>query len=153
MTENTKDPVVTIPFKIEINQNLSWGRLSRFAAELRDNKRIMGAKCPKCGTVWCPPLADCIKCYVRNEWIEVGPRGTVLTYTTCYVAPTRDGKTMDIEIPYMIALVKLDGADTGMLHYLRGIDPIDVRDGLKVEAIFKDERSGSITDIDYFRAL
>ena len=144
---------ITVPFKVEINQDLSWGRLTRFARELRDNQRIMGAKCPNCGIVWCPPVADCIKCYVQNEWIAVGPRGNVQTYTTCYMPPAIEGKLIPIEIPYTIALIKLDGADTGMLHYLREIDPRNVKVGLRVEPVFKPTREGRITDIHYFRPI
>lgn len=150
--EKLVEPVKTA-FKIEINQDLSWGRLSRFGAELKDNKRIMGTECPKCGVVWCPPLADCIKCYVPTDWIEVGPKGTIQTYTTCYMPPAWEGKVLDIEVPYVIALIKLDGADTGLLHYVREVDPKDVKVGLVVEAVFKDKREARITDIDYFRPI
>ena len=146
--EEKKNEIVKVPVKMEFNQNLSWGRISRFVAELRDNKRIMGAKCPKCGTVWCPPIADCIKCFVPNDWVEVGPQGIIQTYTIAYMPPAW---AMDLEIPYAIALIKLDGADTGMLHYVKDLDVKEVKIGLRVEAVFKDKREGRITDISHFK--
>jgi uncharacterized OB-fold protein len=67
--------------------------------------------------------------------------------------PAIEGKLIPIEIPYTIALIKLDGADTGMLHYLREIDPRNVKVGLRVEPVFKPTREGRITDIHYFRPI
>ncbi len=57
--------------------NYSAGRyLNRFLTEMRDNARIVGVKCPKCGIVYAPPKEICDPCYAEmTEPVEVGPRG------------------------------------------------------------------------------
>ena len=47
----------------------SLGELSPFFREIINNKRLLGSKCPKCGTVWMYPRGDCPDCYEENEWI------------------------------------------------------------------------------------
>jgi len=49
------------------------------------------------------------------------------------------------------ALVRLDGADTGFLHLLGEADTKGLRIGMRVEAVFGEERVGNILDIRYFR--
>src|SRR4030042_6083463 len=54
---------------------------SRFLIELRDNKRIMGTKCPACHRVYVPARSVCTDCFGQlDQWVEVSDRGTVLTY-------------------------------------------------------------------------
>ncbi len=52
------------PFKYSVGMHGS-----KFFKETRDNKRLMGIKCPECGTVYIPPRGVCGKCFVEmNEW-------------------------------------------------------------------------------------
>jgi uncharacterized OB-fold protein len=55
------------------------------------------------------------------------------------------------------SVIEIDGASKGMgiLHMLSEIDPEDIKVGLKVKAVWKkpEERTGSITDILYFKPL
>jgi hypothetical protein len=62
--------------------------------------------------------------------------------------------------PYAIALIKLDGADTAMAHLLGEVDLSDaqaigrkIKVGMRVRASFKENRNGSILDIEYFRPI
>jgi uncharacterized OB-fold protein len=48
-----------------------------------------------------------------SHWIEVGPRGTVQTFT--WVAQPRAGKHA-LTKPFAFALIRPDGADTALLH-------------------------------------
>ena len=56
------------------------------------------------------------------------------------------------EAPYCIAYVLLDGADTAILNYVKGIDwtpenvSQNIQVGDRVRAVFKEEREGRITD-------
>jgi len=52
-------------------------------------------------------------------------------------------------------LIKIDGADGGLVHKLGEINPEKVKIGMKVEAVFKskEKREGSINDIRYFKPL
>jgi uncharacterized OB-fold protein len=49
----------------------------------------------------------------------------------------------------------MDGADTGFVHMLGEVDPEQLKEGIKVEAIFKvkEERQASILDIKYFKPV
>jgi uncharacterized OB-fold protein len=58
-----------------------------------------------------------------------------------------------MKAPFAYALIKLDGADTGFLHVLGEVDPGKIREGMRVEAVFAEERKGSPLDIAYFRPI
>lgn len=146
--ENQQD-VVKAFYKIEVDFDYSYGRISKFFKELMDNKKIMGTKCTKCGIVFCPPTSDCPNCWVPTEWREVGPRGTLLHYSIINL-PAR---WMDREVPYTTGLIKLDGADTGLMHFVDETDRAKLKNGLRVEAVFREERKGYITDIDCFKII
>jgi putative sterol carrier protein len=51
-----------------------------------------------------------------------------------------------VAVPYTLALVHLDGADTNLLHLASG----DLKAGDRVRAVFKTERAGSLLDIEGF---
>jgi hypothetical protein len=121
---------------------------TRFFQELRDHQRILGIRCPKCNTVYVPPLSTCGRCFEALEnWVEVGTKGVLQSFTmTHYTLPIHPGPA-----PLIHGLVRLDGADTGLLHLLGEADALSLKIGMRVEAVFKDERAGNILDIRYFR--
>ena len=125
---------------------------SRFLIELRDNKKIMGTRCPICNLVYVPARSVCRDCFGElSEWVEVSQKGTLLTYTvTCESNPIQPVST-----PFVYGIVQLDGADTGFVHMLGEVDPEKLKVGTKVKAVFKSkkERQGSILDIKYFKPL
>ncbi|MGZ3594281.1 MAG: OB-fold domain-containing protein, partial [Syntrophales bacterium] len=57
-----------------------------------------------------------------------------------------------IKPPFAYALIKLDGADVGFLHLIKK-DLDKIKNGLRVKAKFKAERSGHILDIDSFELI
>ncbi len=141
--------VVKAYYKMEAEFDWSYGKISRFFAELKDNKKIMGTKCPKCGTVFCPPTSDCPKCWVPTEWVEVGPQGTVIHFSVIHLP----NLWMKRKAPYTIGLIKLDGADTGLMHFVDETDLKKLMAKPRVEAVFAEERKGYPTDIDYFKII
>jgi uncharacterized OB-fold protein len=53
-------------------------------------------------------------------------------------------------------VIEIDGTDkAGLLHILGEIKPDAIRIGMKVKAVWKQpsERTGSITDIHYFKPI
>ncbi|GAA1998849.1 OB-fold nucleic acid binding domain-containing protein [Nocardiopsis rhodophaea] len=127
--------------------------IGRFLTELRDG-RLVGVR-TRSGRVLVPPTE-----YdpddgspVTDEFVEVGPAGTVTTWT--WVAAPRPKHPLGH--PFAWALILLDGADTPLLHTLDfGPDngsapPRDLRTGLRVRPQLRDERVGAITDIASFR--
>jgi uncharacterized OB-fold protein len=125
---------------------------SRFLIELRDNKKIMGTRCPTCNLVYVPARSACRDCFGElSEWVEVSQKGTVLTYTVTY----QSNPIQPVSTPIVYGIVQLDGADTGFVHMLGEVDPERLKVGTKVKAVFKSkkERQGSILDIKYFKPL
>ena len=123
---------------------------SRFLIELRDNKRIMGIRCPTCNRVYVPARSVCKDCFAQlNEWVEVSDKGTLLTYTVCH----QPNRVQPMEPPLVYGIIQLDGADNGFVHMLGEVDPEQLRIGMRVQAVFKDKREASILDIKYFKPL
>jgi len=139
--------------KIHIPNTYSAGAVgSRFLIELRDNEKIMGTRCPTCNLVYVPARSVCKDCFGQlNEWVEVSRQGELLTWAVSYQA----NLVQPAKIPLTYGIVKLDGADTGLVHMLGEVDPDQLKVGMKVKAVFKvkDERQASILDIKYFKPL
>lgn len=140
-----------IPGKLEIPYRYFAGKCgSRFLTTLRDEKKILAARCPHCRTVFLPPRRVCDKCYRRlDQWVEVGPAGTISSFTVLhYWEPY-----LPYPPPLVMAQIKLDGADTALTHLLREVPPEEVKIGMRVAPVFAAERKARITDIAYFKPL
>ena len=152
MTEND-NAMITVDGEIRIEYRWSTGIAgSHFFSELKQNGRIMGTKCSKCGRVLVPPRIYCEDCMVdTEEWVEVSSEGTLETFGESYLST--DGKRL--EEPWALGIIKLDRASGGLVHLIGEARPEDLRIGMRVEAIFrpKEERTASIMDIKYFRPL
>lgn len=121
-----------------------------FFRAIKDDAQFLGTHCKTCDLVYVPATLFCERCFDQlDEWVEVENRGVVFTYTVLH----RDLDDEPLEPPAVLAYVKLDGADGGLVHYLGDVDPEEIYIGLEVEAVFKApaEREGSILDIVYFR--
>ncbi|UCG84083.1 MAG: Zn-ribbon domain-containing OB-fold protein [Dehalococcoidia bacterium] len=137
--------------QIHIPNQYSAGAVgSRFLIALRDKKKILGTKCTTCNRVYVPARSVCKDCFSQlDEWVEVSTRGTLLTYTVCNVPnPVQPDDT-----PITYGIIQLDGADTGFVHMLGEVDPEELRIGMRVQAVFKEEREASVLDIRYFKPL
>lgn len=123
---------VRLPFRYAAGRTAS-----AFLTALRDEGIVLGARCSACGQVACPARSLCPHCGERaEELVEVGPEGTLVSWTE---APGRGA----------YGLVKLDGADTALVHRLLG--PVDVRRvGARVRVRVAPERTASILDIEGF---
>ena len=125
--------------------------ISRYLAELK-NGRLIGIKCNRCRRTVVPPRVVCEWCWEpMQDWVYLEDTGTVNTFSICYI---RWDATRAKE-PQIPAVIDIDGASrgAGILHLLDEVNPDDVTIGMKVQAVWKpaEERSGSITDIKYFR--
>lgn len=122
----------------------------RFFKEIKENGRIMGAKCPCCNIVYVPPRMYCEKCFAKlGEWVDVGKKGVIHTFTVA----TIDVNNSKLEKPVIYALIKFEGTCGGLIHKIGETNPKKVKIGMKVEAVFKPsfERKTSINDIKYFK--
>ncbi|MBI3551384.1 MAG: OB-fold domain-containing protein [Elusimicrobia bacterium] len=114
---------------------------------------FMGVRCPSCRKVYVPPRPLCGPCYrTIDEWVEVGPRGTLAAFTILRFAFLDPETGRRKPVPYGYGFIRLDGADTQLQHFLR-IDPqTPPRIGMKVKPVFEDERAGTLRDIRHFEA-
>jgi len=120
----------------------------RFLRAIKDEGRIYGARCDRCGVTYVPAVAFCERCLnAIEEWMDVGIRGEVYTFTLLY--QDLDGNRL--EQPELVAFVRL--GDGGLVHRLGEVQAGEVAIGMPVEAVFRPagERVGSILDIVYFR--
>lgn len=99
------------------------------------------------GSVLVPPLEyDPDTAEPLTEIVEVGDTGEVVAW--CWQGEPRE--LQPFGQPFAWALVRLDGADTPMVHAVAAASPDDVRTGMRVRARWRAEREGHITDIECF---
>jgi uncharacterized OB-fold protein len=127
---------------------------SKFFKEIRDNRRIMGVRCPECGKVYVPPRKVCGKCFVAmDDFVEVGPGGEVGTFTILRYAFIDPETGEQKPVPYGYGFIRFDGADTLFQHYIDIDDEARVKIGARVEPVFSDDPKGTIKDILYFKIV
>ena len=119
--------------------------VGRFLTALRDRK-IIGIKGSD-NKVHVPPLEyDPVTFEALSEFVEVKQTGVVETW--CWVSHPREKHLLDK--PFAWALIRLDGADTPMLHMVNAGSENAMNTGMRVSAKWADETKGSITDISCF---
>jgi uncharacterized OB-fold protein len=89
----------------------------------------------------------CERCFSElSADVECGPGGVLESFTIGYV----DVNGEPLEQPQTLGLVRLDGADTVLMHrVIQNDEPLEI--GSRVEAVLGAERTGSILDLDGFR--
>ncbi|MEV3923947.1 Zn-ribbon domain-containing OB-fold protein [Actinomadura coerulea] len=128
--------------------------IGRFFSELRDG-RLVGVRTADGGVLVPPSEYDPLTGEdVTEEFVEVGPVGTVTTWS--WVA--HPAKEHPLDRPFAWALIRPDGADTALLHALDlGIfdegakPPKFLKTGMRVRPRWRAERTGGIGDIECFQ--
>ena len=137
--------------RIPVNYVYTAGRAGEKFFQGVVNGKFVAAECTSCGVVYLPARIYCERCFARIEdnYVEVLPQGRVHTFTVCH--KKLDGSESDQ--PVLVAMVKIDDTDGGLVHCLGEVKPEDVYIGMPVEAVFepKKQRKGSILDIRYFK--
>jgi uncharacterized OB-fold protein len=134
------------PLDIEFDYTRSLGPvLSRFMTALAAG-RILGARGAD-GRVHAPPFEyDPLSAEPPAELIEVGPGGTVISWS--WMPEPLEGQPLTE--PFAWALIRLDGADTAMLHAVDPGSAAAMRTGMRVRPRWSASRVGSIRDIACF---
>jgi uncharacterized OB-fold protein len=116
--------------------------IGRFFAGLRE-RRILGVRTAD-GWVLVPPQEyDPASGAELSDMVEVSESGVVTTWA--WVAEPRPKHLL--QKPFAFALIKLDGADTGMLHMVDAGAESAMRTGMRVRVRWAPEPTGDITDI------
>ena len=144
------EPVKSVKTPARLEYHFTAGRAtSRFLRGIAQ-KKILGERCGANGKVYVPPRgSDPVLGRPTTEQVEVSHRGTVTSY--CVVNVQFYGQGM--EVPYVCALVLLDGADLPLMGLIQEIPYNQVRMGLRVEAkwVADAELKPTLESIRYFR--
>jgi len=123
--------------------------LDRYIDALAEGK-ILGVKCPDCGRVIVPPRSVCGTCHAKlEEFVEVGPFGELVNFTVGHVK-IETGEVKDAGEPYIVGMIKLDGADSLITGLVKGVDPKGLKPGIRLKAVFADEPKGTVKDLAHF---
>lgn len=143
------ETALSAPLEIEFDYTRSLGPiLGPFMTALRE-RRILGTRGSD-GRVHAPPVEyDPLTHAPLTELVEVSATGTVLTWS--WQPEPRTGQPLGH--PFAWALIRLDGADTPMLHAVDGGAPAAMSTGMRVRARWAAEPAGHIRDIECFEPL
>ena len=112
---------------------------------LRDRGVLLGSRCVSCSFTYFPARMFCERCFGElTADTECGPEGTVESWTVGHVGFDED----PLAEPVTLGLVKLDGADTVLMHLLLGVQGPEI--GKRVRVRLSPSRDGSILDIEGF---
>ncbi|KUM73232.1 Zn-ribbon domain-containing OB-fold protein [Streptomyces curacoi] len=138
--------VLKAPLVVEFPFTRSLGPVqSAFLTGLRE-RVVLGVRTRNGRTLVPPVEYDPVTAEEIRDLVEVAPTGTVTTWAWNH-APRRD---QPLDTPFAWALVRLDGADTALLHALDAPGPDAVHTGMRVRVRWAEERTGAITDIACF---
>lgn len=138
--------VLSAPHRVEYAYRRSVGPLiGGFLTGLRDG-RILGVRA-RDGRVLVPAQEyDPVTAEGLSELVPVGSSGVVVTWAWIE-APSAH---QPLSRPFAWALIRLDGADTAMLHAVDSGDMARMRTGMRVTVRWREKRTGHIRDIECF---
>lgn len=143
------EPVRSVRTPAQLDYEFTAGdATTRFLKGIQ-NKKIIGQKAEG-GKVYVPPRgADPELGQPTPIEVEVSQKGTVTSF--CVVNVAFYGSVM--ELPYTSALILLDGADLSIMHLIQEIPADQVRIGMRVEAVWRDddEIEATLESIKWFR--
>jgi len=145
VTEPPAAPL-SAPLEISFDYTRSLGPvLSQFMTGLAQ-RTILGSRSAD-GRVYVPPAEyDPVTFSPPAELVPVGPAGTVLTWS--WQPEPREGQPLGR--PFAWALIRLDGADTAMLHAVDAGSASQMSTGMRVQPRWASSLAGHITDIECF---
>ena len=121
-----------------------------FFTALRDRGVLLGSRCEACSYTYVPARLFCERCFAELEAdTEAGPGGELVSFTIGFVG--LEGEPL--EDPETVGLVRLDGADSVLVHRVLDADePLEIGERVEVVLRPEGEREGTILDIEGFRS-
>jgi uncharacterized protein len=141
--------ILSAPLVLEYPFSRTVGPVqSAFLTGLREGV-VLGVRAVD-GRVLCPPVEyDPVTGDELTELVELGETGTVTTWS--WEPEPRPQQPLDR--PFAWALVRIDGADTALLHAVDAGSPESMATGKRVRVRWAGVRAGSITDIACFEPM
>ena len=144
---DTHEPPLSAPLKLSFDYTRSVGAtLSQFFTALR-GRRIVGVRGSDRRVLVPPAEFDPVTYERLTEIVPVASVGTVRSWT--WQPEPLEGQPLNR--PFAWALIKLDGADTPLLHAVDADSSDAISTGARVHAHWVDEPVGAITDVAYFK--
>jgi uncharacterized OB-fold protein len=136
----TVESTITFPYKRSLGPVLG-----AFMTALTEC-RIIGIRSGS--GVLCPPLEwdPRTGASLAHEFVDVGPAGTVESW--CWVP--QPSTQHPLARPFAFATIRLDGADSALVHAVDAGNPDAMVIGMRVAPRWRAERRGHITDIEAF---
>lgn len=140
MTQAAVEGVFEVPYQWVVGEG------NRLFFEGLKEKRILGTRCPECRRILVPAVTVCERCSRECREQKLLPdEGTLTTFVVVHggvIDPPRP-------LPYALVLVRLEGAATDLLHLWAA--PLDgLAPGMKVRAVWNEDRSGGLFDLAGF---
>jgi uncharacterized OB-fold protein len=139
---------LSAPIELEFPYTRSVGpTLGRFMTGLAEG-HVFGVRASD-GRVYVPPVEyDPVTGAATTDFVQVADEGEVVSWS--WAAEPLDGQPLDR--PFAWVLVRLDGADSCVLHALDVESPSQVHTGMRVAVRWRaaGERTGNIRDIACF---
>ena len=143
---DSKD-LLRAPFELAYNYKRSSGAVMSKFFEALGQQKILGTK-SRAGKVFSPAAEFDPQTHESlKEMVEVGPGGSVESYS--WIEAPQNHHL--IKEPFAFALIKLDGADTSMLHMVTDCKESDLSIGTRVQATWSETHEQRITDIKFFK--
>jgi uncharacterized protein len=127
------DGIKVLKMPVRLAYQITPGRAtSRFLRGVAAGK-LLGQRCPECRKVYLPPRGSCATCGVpTDEEVAVADRGTVTTFCVVHIP----FEAASVPVPFVLASILLDGADTTLFHLVLDVPVTDVHAGLRVAAVW-----------------
>jgi uncharacterized OB-fold protein len=136
---------LTSHYVLEYSYKRSVGPvIGRFLAALRDG-RLEGVR-TRSGRVLMPPVEYDEDGEAIGEMVALPSTGVVTSWA--WVPKPRPKHPL--AQPFAWALIRIDGADTSMLHAVDAKSIAHMKTGMRVKARFRTERKGEIPDLECF---
>jgi len=119
--------------------------------------KLRGSCCNKCGRMMIPARQFCELCNLHEvtDYYDLPDTGTVETFTLSHI--NWDSSMLPDNKVNIFSVIAIDGAfeKMGLCHMIGECKPEDVHVGMRLKAVWKpeSERTGTVTDLKYFRPL
>ena len=128
------DPVKVIESVVSLDYERPLTLATRDYLDAIREKRIIGHKCPSCGTVFTPPRGYCPVCTVptgKEQEVELSSTGTLVSYSILNPDALHQGQQ-----PTVRGTVQLDGSEVSIPGDLPDVKPDEAHPGIRLRAVF-----------------
>ncbi|WP_043627046.1 Zn-ribbon domain-containing OB-fold protein [Nonomuraea candida] len=140
--------VTRITSGVRVEYRLQAGGALRVFLEGIARGVFLGSRCDQCEKVYVPLRRSCPECGgAIQETREISDTGTITTFAINNLPDPRAP-----EVPFVSAYILLDGADIPMIALIGGVPAHEVRQGMRVRAVWvpESERTASMANIRWF---